>query len=291
MLDIQYLFDHPMALRWSARKMSDSEMDNPGITPFDIDSIVLALQNALDPIFFHHIYSAKHPSLPLSLIRIQIQNSFSHVLPPPRRIFYMALPFSSSFIFHTVVRDTSHDILLQAMEMALSSKRKPVQFSYTNLTVRNIETMVKRRGASRHPSALGAWRIYADNEVDTSPIDPQEKVENHLNNNLDTSASDDVLEKRKHLIDVRFGKNSDGIEDVLDRLAFRLQEICLDDDGKQSTFRPSVTLVFEGGDVLGGLRELCEKAIADVERIPSWLTGEDGVTEGVIYDGLLQVIG
>ncbi|EMR10132.1 hypothetical protein PNEG_01410 [Pneumocystis murina B123] len=281
MLDMQYLFDHPTALRWTARKIGNLETDIR-LTPFDVESIVTALRNALDSIFFNYIYSEKHPALPLFLIRIQIQDAFVRVLPPPRRIFYMALPFGSPFVFHTMVRDSLHDMLLQAMEISLSSKHQPVQLFHTNLTIRNIEAMMKRKGVSRHPSALGAWSVYAKNEVDTSPIDPQEKMREPV--------PEDVLERRKYIAGVRFGKDLDKIEDVLDRLAFRLEEACLDDDGRSGIFRPSVTLVFEGGNVLGGLKEMCEKAIANAEQIPSWLTGEDGVTEGMTYDGLLQTI-
>ncbi|QSL65019.1 hypothetical protein MERGE_002323 [Pneumocystis wakefieldiae] len=277
MLDMQYLFDHPTALRWTARRIGDAET---AVTPFNAESIVTALRRALDSIFFNHIYSERHPALPLFLIRIQIQNAYVRVLPPPRRIFYMALPFGSPFLFHTMIRDSLHVMLLQAMEISLSLKHQPVQLFHTNLTVRNIEAMVKRKGVSRHPSALGAWSVYAKNEVDTSPIDPQEK--------LPDPVPEDVLERQKYMAGVRFGKDLDKIEDVLDRLAFRLEEACLDEDGASGMFRPSVTLVFEGGNVLGGLKEMCEKAIANAEQIPSWLTGEDGVTEGVIYDGLLQ---
>ncbi|KTW29872.1 hypothetical protein T552_01076 [Pneumocystis carinii B80] len=284
MLDMQYIFDHATALRWTARKISGLEGDIR-LTPFDGESIVTALRNALDSVFFNHIYWEKHPRLPLFLIRIQIQDAFVRVLPPPRRIFYMALSFGSPFLFHTMIRDSLHDMLLQAMEIFLFLKHRPVQLFHTNMTIRNIEAMVKRKGASRHPSALGAWSIYAENEVDTSPIDPQEKVREPI--------PEDVLERQKYIAGVRFGKDLDKIEDALDRLAFRLEEVCMDDDdddGKSDMFRPSVTLVFEGGNVLAGLKEMCEKAIANAEQIPSWLTGEDGVTEGVIYNGLSQTI-
>lgn len=282
MLDIQYLYDHPAAIRWTARKTGGANIVDIRVTPLHIGFIVSALHDALDPIFSNHIYATIHPALPLLLVRMQFHEASAlHILPPPRRIFYIALPFSSPFIFHSMVKDTSHEMLLQAMAMALSSRKQPVQLFYANLTIRNIYAMVKRCGVSRNASALGAWSIYADNEVDTSPIDPHEKSHN---------IEEDLLTKSSSIAATqgRFGKKLDEMKDALDKLSFRVEKPYIEADGSVSTFQPSIMLIFEGTNVLAGLREMCEKGMADPLRIPSWLTGEDGMTEGVIRDDVLH---
>ncbi|KAK1832785.1 CHL4-domain-containing protein [Podospora conica] len=55
-----------------------------------------------------------------------------------------------------------------------------------------------------------------------------------------------------------------------------------DDDGGTSTdkWRPYVRLTFHGTHVFAGIRQLVESGIIDGERMPGWMTGEEGVTVG-----------
>ncbi|KAJ5483861.1 hypothetical protein N7539_006061 [Penicillium diatomitis] len=48
---------------------------------------------------------------------------------------------------------------------------------------------------------------------------------------------------------------------------------------------PTVTLTFNGSDVVGGLRKLAELGIIDPERMPSWMTGEEAVSTAVVKGG------
>ncbi|KAK3344383.1 centromere protein Chl4/mis15/CENP-N [Lasiosphaeria hispida] len=53
-------------------------------------------------------------------------------------------------------------------------------------------------------------------------------------------------------------------------------------------WRPNVRLTFRGSHVFAGLRQLVEHGIIDGERMPGWLTGEEGVTVGAVRNGRIR---
>lgn len=99
--------------------------------------------------------------------------------------------------------------------------------------------------------------------------------------------------KRRLAADSRFGTaGSSTTPAPLDRLDIRL----LDapganknrDDGQRGptgSTLPTMSLAFTGSDVIGGFRKLAELGIVDPERMPSWMTGEEGISTAVIRGG------
>lgn len=62
-----------------------------------------------------------------------------------------------------------------------------------------------------------------------------------------------------------------------------------DDEGhEEETWRPSVKLTFHGSHVFAGIRQLVEAGIIDGEKMPGWLTGEEGVTVGAVRHGRIR---
>lgn len=61
-----------------------------------------------------------------------------------------------------------------------------------------------------------------------------------------------------------------------------------DDDADASRWTPTVRLCFQGSHVFAGLRQLVEAGIVDGERMPGWMTGEEGVTTGVVRHGRIR---
>lgn len=53
-------------------------------------------------------------------------------------------------------------------------------------------------------------------------------------------------------------------------------------------FKPRVKLVFHGTHVFAGIRLLVEEGVLDGLRLPGWMTGEAGVTGGVVKDGRMD---
>ncbi|PSS00586.1 centromere protein Chl4/mis15/CENP-N [Coniella lustricola] len=56
-------------------------------------------------------------------------------------------------------------------------------------------------------------------------------------------------------------------------------------DGGSQRWRPSVKLTFHGSHVFAGIRQLVEAGIIQGEKMPGWMTGEEGVTIGAVRQG------
>ena len=54
------------------------------------------------------------------------------------------------------------------------------------------------------------------------------------------------------------------------------------------SWRPHVTIAFQGPHVFAGIRQLVEHGIIDGRRMPGWMTGEEGVTSGRVEDGRIK---
>lgn len=57
--------------------------------------------------------------------------------------------------------------------------------------------------------------------------------------------------------------------------------------GAEDEWRPGIKITFSGTHVFAGLRELVECGIVDGLRMPGWMTGENGVSFGVVRNGRL----
>lgn len=55
-----------------------------------------------------------------------------------------------------------------------------------------------------------------------------------------------------------------------------------------SRWTPNVRVTFQGVHVFAGIRQLVEAGIVDGERMPGWMTGEEGVTAGVVRHGRIK---
>lgn len=60
------------------------------------------------------------------------------------------------------------------------------------------------------------------------------------------------------------------------------------DKPSSTRWTPAVRITFQGTHVFAGLRQLVEAGIVDGERMPGWMTGEEGVTTGVIRHGRIR---
>ncbi|KAF4633425.1 hypothetical protein G7Y89_g4691 [Cudoniella acicularis] len=61
-----------------------------------------------------------------------------------------------------------------------------------------------------------------------------------------------------------------------------------DEDVAAEGFRPKVSVSFLGTHVFAGIRDLVEAGIVDGENMPGWMTGENGVSLGIVKDGRIK---
>lgn len=111
----------------------------------------------------------------------------------------------------------------------------------------------------------------------------------------DLNALSSTSKKRRLAVESRFGTAGSSLTPApLDRLDVRLLDPSASDgddeerdDADPSTRStwPAVSLTFAGADVIGGIRKLAELGIVDPERMPSWMTGEEGVSMAVVRGG------
>lgn len=56
------------------------------------------------------------------------------------------------------------------------------------------------------------------------------------------------------------------------------------DKNAPKTWSPGIEVTFHGAHVFTGIRKLVENGVIDGERLPGWMTGEEGVSNGVVSD-------
>ncbi|MCJ1485676.1 hypothetical protein MMC06_005851 [Schaereria dolodes] len=61
-----------------------------------------------------------------------------------------------------------------------------------------------------------------------------------------------------------------------------------DEDGLVRGWIPDVRLTFQGAHIFAGIRKLIEIGVVDGEKMPGWMTGEEGVSIGVVRDGRVR---
>jgi len=61
-----------------------------------------------------------------------------------------------------------------------------------------------------------------------------------------------------------------------------------DEDDSPKGWAPNVQVVFSGTDVFAGIRKLVESGAIDGTRMPGWMTGEEGISVGVVRGGRIR---
>ncbi|CAG7960203.1 unnamed protein product [Penicillium nalgiovense] len=214
---------------------------------------------------------------------------------------------------------TLQRLVRDSIPKALSRPQERFSLQATSLAAKNLPTLLALRGSGRSTASNGAFSIFADAATEGSPLDPRPSntvspeahirashsspTEGKENTNgpatkrrssgIDTAPLSPDSKKRCLAIHSRFGTLGSSLAPaLLDRLDIRLldkpgsSDEQYDDDGDDSTFTPpALSLTFSGSDVIGGIRKLAELGIVDPERMPSWMTGEEGVSVATVRRG------
>jgi len=61
-----------------------------------------------------------------------------------------------------------------------------------------------------------------------------------------------------------------------------------DEEVQTDGWRPDVRITFQGQHVFAGIRKLVEEGVVDGEKMPGWMTGEEGVSIGVVKEGRIR---
>ncbi|KAK4188834.1 centromere protein Chl4/mis15/CENP-N [Podospora australis] len=228
-------------------------------------------------------------------------------------------------------------LLVEGIPKALSRPRERVTLLSTNLTTKNLEGMVHRKGGGRQNFAGGGWGGYADEKRKESPLDTvmpktaeeegsetetegrQKRERGHIIGRAERE-EEQARRRAKKVAKARFGdtgKMGDGkgvervdivLEDPFkgprrgnpkgggDKGADGDGDVEMgdgDDSGNgegegEDDFRPNVRLTFHGSHVFAGIRQFVEAGIIDGEKMPGWMTDEEGVTVGAVRHGRIR---
>ncbi|KAJ5144035.1 uncharacterized protein N7515_002822 [Penicillium bovifimosum] len=212
---------------------------------------------------------------------------------------------------------TLQRLVRDSIPKALSRPQERFSLQATSLAAKNLPTLLALRGPGRSTASNGAFSIFADAAIEGSPLDPRPSSTVSAEEHIRTSQSDQAddkentdlstskrphgpdpgslcpeLKKRRLAIDSRFGTLGSSLTPApLDRLDIRLldalgsgQDQSDEEDESVSTL-PAISLTFTGSDVIAGIRKLAELGIVDPERMPSWMTGEEGVSVATVRQG------
>ncbi len=238
-----------------------------------------------------------------------------------RKPYYLAIPTSSPNIIHSASNedDLASKLILQAVEITLSTSFRQVRLMKNKTPpVKTLEAMNILTGVSRHGNMLGSWAPYADGIVDIGPLG---EIEDHILLNPGITGSYDgkeasEREKRKTIAALRFKGTTGSAPNEKSYLEKSNKPDTLDDEDKSeddtekneyasvvplqtgeffiqnalkkknnSEIPPSVRLRLFGNDIFAGLHELAVEGVIDPVKIPSWLTGEEGLNSGIISKG------
>ncbi|KAK6955688.1 hypothetical protein Daesc_003331 [Daldinia eschscholtzii] len=417
MADLQYLYDHPGSLKWTAYRIQQlktpaHEDDAEGPERTDKESLTVPrfhpstflqnLQAEVLPDVKAHYNFDRPKDMPLLLLRIFIIDSpyntdlavsTRHRGRPgsngsskspttsfdASRTIYIAFPDASPHIYISKSATggaassagaageakSLRALIVEGIPKALSRPRERYTLKGTNLTTKNISTMLAVKGAGRTNAAGGGWSIYAgtgtsdlktDSPLQTLlPTPPLSDASNTDTDKPDTDSrkrrrptsdptdvEDEKQAKQARLAaQARFGNSAKvddgkGIErlDVLIEDPFPTDVANFSDEdesevqdraallsrnsskGRRSTLNlstmldnqenvddnragrsgerdrkgwaPQVRVSFHGSHVFAGIRQLVEAGIIDGEKMPGWMTGEEGVTIGAVRNGRIK---
>lgn len=238
------------------------------------------------------------------------------------RVIYIAFPDSCPYIYTSVSSTGSkaststttavgtdtrslQRIVRDAIPKALSRPQERYTLKATSLSAKSLQALLSLRGPSRSTAANGAFSIFADAVVEGSPLDPRPantvSPEEYMSQSLEkenkrteeggAKDTDTHAPKRRKLaVNSRFGTSGSLSSAPLDRFDVRV----LDSPGehrrgdtqeRSEEWQLALSLSFSGSDVISGIRKLAELGIVDPERMPSWMTGEEGVSMAVVHQG------
>jgi len=247
------------------------------------------------------------------------------IAPDASRTFYVAFPDASPHIYISLTTTSSsistvtrpgadnkslRKLVLDGIPKAFSRPRERYKLEPAKLSARNLDALCVLRGGGRTNKAAGGWGVYAEDNTADNPLNIVQVTPPDSGVEVEETAahkpagfkrrlepSEEVVKRRKLIAKGRFGNSAlekDGLG--IERLDVMMEDLYpvadLDgveheDEEEDDDWRPDIRITFHGSHVFAGIRTLVEQGIVDGEKMPGWMTGEEGVSIGVIRDGRL----
>ncbi len=209
MADVRCLEDRATPQRWTAFQLTQMKLlDGMDSSDEDIRSFLSQdvmttlpryhaptflrnLQAELSPLVKAHYYLAKLPKLPMTIMRMYMQDSpyssqrslESKEIPVDgAKVIYVGFPAASPYIYFSQGRTSRssaaresrsmQDLVLDALPKAFSRPRQRYTLKPTSLWAKSLGVLISQRGPGRSNACAGGWGIFADGSVEESPLNP-----------------------------------------------------------------------------------------------------------------------
>ena len=291
--------------RKKQRISHQQQAEYPSISP---SAFVAALKSEISPLVKAHYHLHRLPApynLPILRLYISPKGAFaprnSSIPRPPRhavdsgRIMYIAIPDSCPYVYISLSGSSARTrgasskngraqlkvdmasmkrIILEAIPKAMSRPHERWSLETTKLNTKSLRSICSLRGNGRPGTSGGTYSRFGsdqnattDSPVDVQTIQPTPLAETNPSPRTETLT--------------RFGSLSGSHHAPLDRFHVHITDVLRPPDLARSAVEAApLTINFSGSDVFLGLKKLAESGseFVDMKKVPSWLTGEMGVS-------------
>ncbi|KAH9881420.1 hypothetical protein IAQ61_000145 [Plenodomus lingam] len=200
--EIQYLLDHPNALRWTAKRLTripnsrsavaDMEVTNDydHLPRFQAQTFMSNLVRELTPLMKAHYLITRIKATPMTILRVYIHDSpysneaslavESNSTDSAKAVFFI-WPNGSPFVYSSLATLTGQvvgdegrhlrDIVQQAIPKAFSRPSARYQLTTTNFTTKSLDALLTYRGSGKSNAATGGWSIFQDHSFSQNALD------------------------------------------------------------------------------------------------------------------------
>ncbi|EAT87354.1 hypothetical protein HBH56_049360 [Parastagonospora nodorum] len=200
--EIQYLLDHPNALRWTAKRLTkianarsavtDMEVTNDSdhLPRFQAQTFMSNLARELTPLMKAHYLITRIKTSPMTILRVYIHDSpystesslaVDSSRPDSAKAVFFVWPNGSPFVYSSLATLTGQvvgddgrhlrDIVQQAIPKAFSRPSARYQLTSTNFTTKSLDALLTYRGPGKSNAATGGWSIFQDHSFSQNALD------------------------------------------------------------------------------------------------------------------------
>ncbi|KAF2035377.1 CHL4-domain-containing protein [Setomelanomma holmii] len=200
--EIQYLLDHPNALRWTAKRLTkipnarsavtDMEVTNDSdhLPRFQAQTFMSNLARELTPLMKAHYLITRIKTSPMTLLRVYIHDSpystegslaVENTSTDSAKAVFFVWPNGSPFVYSSLATLTGQvvgdegrhlrDIVQQAIPKAFSRPSARYQLTSTNFTTKSLDALLTYRGSGKSNAATGGWSIFQDHSFSQNALD------------------------------------------------------------------------------------------------------------------------
>ncbi|KAF5023439.1 hypothetical protein F66182_4484 [Fusarium sp. NRRL 66182] len=384
MVDLAFFEQNPTSQRWSTYQIlplkqptQDAgeeqvlKVDQKSLTipRFHPSAFLQNLQTQVLPDVKAHYHFHRPKDIPVLLLRIFVidspyntdfalssRDNGTTTNFDSSRTVYIAFPDGSPSLYITKSQaigpvgsgesKSLQSLIVDGVPKALSRPRERYTLKSSNLSSKNLDALLEKKGSGRTNAAGGGWSIYANEFSKISPLDtvlPSPPLSAELSSSglankrgAPLTESQRAAKRAKLAAKARFGDSgivTDGkgvekvdivIQDPFPSTSVDQSEPEVEDNGQDGTaettgrrrqskinavireanvaveddtgndtasshrWTPTIKVTFSGTHVWAGVRQLVEAGIVDGERMPGWMTGEEGVTTGLVRHGRIR---